>query len=111
MDCDAQQPAARPYTQQYREIYRDELPKAPGITLNAFPNGALYDPYYANFDQGTNLYRGAFRGRNVFHISGVKNYIANLSYVTGSHTLKGYAELDVVERRVHLEAGLQQQPP
>src|SRR5262245_748151 len=27
------------YTQQYREIYREELPTEPGVTLNAFPNG------------------------------------------------------------------------
>ncbi len=81
------------YTQQYREIYREELPTEPGVTFHSFPNGALYDPYYTNFDVTTNLVRGAFRGRNVFHISGVKNYIANLSYVTGSHTLKGGMQL------------------
>ncbi len=81
------------YTQQYREIYREELPTSPGVTFHAFPNGALYDPYYTAFDVSTNLVRGAFRGRNVFHISGVRNYIANLSYVTGSHTLKGGLQL------------------
>jgi hypothetical protein len=82
------------YTQQYREIYREELPTSPGVAVHTFPiTGSRYDPFFANFDQGTNLYRGAFRGRNVFHISGVKNYVASLSYVTGSHTLKGGVQL------------------
>ena len=89
------------YTQQYREIYREELPTSPGITLSAFPSGALYDPFYTNFDVGANLYRGAFRGRNVFHISGVKNYIGNLSYVTGSHTLRGGMQLQQGISREH----------
>ena len=88
------------YTQQYREIYREELPTAPG-TLSAFPNGARYDPFYANFDVGTNLYRGAFRGRNVFHISGVKNWAGSLSYVTGSNTLKGGVQLQQGISREH----------
>ncbi len=78
------------YTQQYREIYEPELPTTPGLAVGTFPlTGARYDPFFTNFDETTGYYRGAFRSGNIFHISGVRNYLGSLSYVTGSHTLKG----------------------
>ena len=52
------------YTQQYREIYREELPTEPGITFHSFPQRITrYDPFYANFDVTTGYFRGALRGR------------------------------------------------
>jgi hypothetical protein len=77
------------YTQQYREIYRSELPTAPGQAVHVFPlTNTRYDPYFANLDQTTTFYRGAFRSGNIIHISGVRNYSGSLTYVTGSHSLK-----------------------
>jgi hypothetical protein len=78
------------YTQQYREIYEPELPTAPGVSVGMFPQtNTRYDPFYTNRDLTTDYYRGAWRAGNIYHISGVKNWAASLSYVTGSHTLKG----------------------
>jgi hypothetical protein len=77
------------YTQQYREIYEPELPGAPGQTSRTFPiTSTRYDPFFANLDQSTSFYRGAFRDGNILHISGVRNYVGSLSYVTGSQSLK-----------------------
>jgi hypothetical protein len=78
------------YTQQYREIYEPELPTAPGQAVHTFPiTNRRYDPYFTNVDiGGVNLVRGAFRGGNILHISGVRNYIGSLSYVTGSQSFK-----------------------
>ena len=78
------------YTQQYREIYEPELPTAPSKTAAVFPlTNTRYDPYFTNLDETTGYYRGAWRAGNIYHISGVRNYLASLSYVTGSHSLKG----------------------
>ena len=77
------------YTQQYREIYEKELPTAPGATVGVFPlTNTRYDPFYTNFDETTGFYRGAFRSGNIYHISGVRNYIASVSHVTGANSLK-----------------------
>ena len=77
------------YTQQYREIYEPELPTAPGLAVGVFPlTNTRYDPYFTNLDESTGFYRGAWRAGNIFHISGVRNYAASLSYVTGAQSLK-----------------------
>jgi hypothetical protein len=90
------------YTQQYREIYIPELPTEPGLLVHTFPSPtpASYDPYFTNFDENTGYYRGAWRAGNVVHISGVKNYSASLSYVTGSQSLKvGFQLQDGISRQ------------
>jgi hypothetical protein len=77
------------YTQQYREIYEPELPTVPGQAASVFPlTNTPYDPYYTNFDETTGYFRGAWRSGNIYHISGVRNYTASVSYVTGSQSLK-----------------------
>ncbi|MBI4477374.1 MAG: TonB-dependent receptor [Acidobacteria bacterium] len=77
------------YTQQYREIYRPELPTQPGQAVHTFPlTNTRYDPYFTNFDESTGFFRGAFRSGNIYHISEVRNYSTSLSYVTGSQSLK-----------------------
>jgi hypothetical protein len=95
------------YTQQYREIYEPELPTSPGLAVGTFPvTNARYDPYYTAFDETTGNYRGAWRAGNIYHISGVKNYIASLSYVTGSQSLKvGLQESDGISRQSDLYRG------
>jgi hypothetical protein len=98
------------YTQQYREIYTPELPTSPGLIVNstALPSGASWrwDPFFTNFDEGTGYYRGAWRAGNVIHISGVKNYNASLSYVTGSQSLKvGFQLQDGISRQHDLYRG------
>ncbi len=95
------------YTQQYREIYEVELPTAPGRAVGTFPiTNARYDPFYTNFDQTTGFFRGAWRAGNIFHISGVKNYLASLTYVTGSHSLKtGVQYQDGISRQSDLYRG------
>jgi hypothetical protein len=95
------------YTQQYREIYRDELPTSPGQVVGTFPNtNTRYDPFFTNVDQTTGFFRGAFRQGNIYHISGVRNYTASLSYVTGSHSLKvGTQYQDGISRQSDLWRG------
>jgi hypothetical protein len=95
------------YTQQYREIYEPELPTAPGEKVGVFPlTNTRYDPFYTNLDETTGYYRGAWRAGNIYHISGVKNYIASVSYVTGSQSLKvGLQQQDGISRQSDLYRG------
>ncbi len=95
------------YTQQYREIYEPELPTSPGVAVGTFPlTNTRYDPFYENFDESTGYFRGAWRDGNIFHISGVKNYIGSVSYVTGSQSLKvGLQYQDGISRQSDLFRG------
>ena len=95
------------YTQQYREIYETELPTSPGVAVGTFPlTNTRYDPFYENFDETTGYFRGAWRDGNIFHISGVKNYIGSVSYVTGSQSLKvGLQYQDGISRQSDLFRG------
>ena len=95
------------YTQQYREIYEPELPTAPGMAVGVFPTtNARYDPFYTSLDQTTGFYRGAWRAGNIFHISGVRNYVTSLSYVTGAQSLKvGMQYQDGISRQSDLYRG------
>jgi hypothetical protein len=99
------------YTQQYREIYRPELPTAPGLAVGTLPiTNTRYDPYFTNFDETTGYFRGAWRAGNIYHISGVRNYLASLSYVTGSQSLKaGVQYQDGISRQHDLYRGDLQQ--
>jgi hypothetical protein len=95
------------YTQQYREIYEKELPTSPGQAVGVFPlTNTRYDPYFTNLDETTNYYRGAWRAGNIYHISGVKNWVASLTYVTGSQTLKvGFQDQEGISRQSDLYRG------
>ncbi|OFW24733.1 MAG: hypothetical protein A3H97_20140 [Acidobacteria bacterium RIFCSPLOWO2_02_FULL_65_29] len=95
------------YTQQYREIYEPELPTSPGVAVGTFPlTNARYDPFFTNFDETTGFFRGAWRAGNIYHISGVKNYTASLTYVTGSQSLKVGAQYqDGISRQSDLYRG------
>lgn len=95
------------YTQQYREIYEPELPTSPGVSVGVFPvTNTRYDPFYTNLDQTTGYYRGAWRAGNIFHISGVRNYLAAVSYVTGAQSLKaGFQYQDGISRQSDLYRG------
>jgi hypothetical protein len=95
------------YTQQYREIYEPELPTSPGLAVGVFPNtNTRYDPFFENFDETTGYSRGAFRDGNIFHISGVRNYLASVSYVTGAQSLKvGMQYQDGISRQSDLFRG------
>jgi hypothetical protein len=81
------------YYQEYREIYRPppENPLTPDslrtvTLLNGTP--LTYRPYFTTQDLTTGQYFGSFRQFNVDHFSTVYNYLATLSYVTGSHAIK-----------------------
>jgi carboxypeptidase family protein len=95
------------YTQQYREIYESELPTSPGLAVGTFPRtNTRYDPFFENFDETTGFFRGAFRDGNIYHISGVRNYMGSLSYVTGSQSLKvGMQYQDGISRQSDLFRG------
>jgi hypothetical protein len=95
------------YTQQYREIYEPELPTQFGQAVHVFPTtNTRYDPYYTNFDETTGFFRGAWRAGNIYHISGVRNYLASLSYVTGAQSLKFGVQLqDGISRQSDLYRG------
>ncbi len=95
------------YTQQYREIYEPDLPTQPGQAVGTFPQtNTRYDPFYTNRDLTTDYYRGAWRAGNIYHISGVRNYTASLSYVTGSQSLKGGMQFqDGISRQSDLYRG------
>jgi hypothetical protein len=95
------------YTQQYREIYEPELPTSPGAAAGVFPvTNTRYDPFYTNLDQTTGFYRGAWRQGNIYHISGVRNYVASVSYVTGEQSLKvGVQYQDGISRQSDLYRG------
>ena len=95
------------YTQQYREIYEPELPTSAGQAVGTFPTtNARYDPFYTNLDETTGFYRGAWRAGNIFHISGVRNYVGSISYVTGSQSLKVGAQYqDGISRQSDLWRG------
>ena len=95
------------YTQQYREIYEKELPTSPGQAVGVFPiTGARYDPFFTALDETTGYYRGAWRAGNIYHISGVRNYVGSVSYVTGSQSLKVGAQYEEgISRQADLYRG------
>ena len=61
------------YTQQYREIYRDGTADRARARRQRVPQRSTLRPVLTpTSTRRTNLYRGAFRAGNIFHISGVQ---------------------------------------
>src|SRR5262249_11705241 len=83
------------------------MPTSPGLAGGICPvTNARYDPFYTSLDETTGNYRGAWRAGNIYHISGVRNYIASMTYVTGRQSLKvGLQESDGISRQSDLYRG------
>lgn len=86
------------YNQQYTEWYQEAQVTERGQVLRAFPiTGAKFDPYFANIDLTTGHQVGSYSGGFTRNYTQLSNYVASMSYVTGSHSMK--VGLDVADIR------------